>query len=730
MSDRRLRWLSRGKVISQEGAARSPDTALLSCLDQLADLVVRTPVEELAWSQVVELVRQALTSDLVRLWTYRSEEGLRLLAQSGETTELPRGATRPAPLGFENLPPRMLVTGSLAGTSWEAVLSHEDETEFWREKIAQVLVLPLHVGGRVVGRLDVGRRLAQAFAEPDRARAVLLAGLLGALIGQLVGRPEPAALERAALLLRDALATATSAREVTLRLLEAVRWRSRAETMLLVGWTREERAELVASVGAPGVQPDPAAFASARVTAMLREVLLQGRVQAWREGTEVGLLFPTGVSSVLALPLPEQVETTRGLILAAWRASDAEGEEEARALLAFLAADFVTLLVLIEGESRLSGLRARTQWLEEVVGALVAQGHPAAVARAVWHLLAERFAVSAVGLVLRQNAELTWLWVVAGKSQSPRQEGARESPLAPHLLEGRVTRVPAEQWEEWRSVLPQGVRPATGVVAPLPHGEGAVVVLSEGMLKPEIVGWLARLAETIGAHVRELSQRLDESVVEERQERALVDTLATEERERRELVEVIHDRVLQGLASSLYRIEFTLRRAEQQAIEQTVLELEQVRDLLADQIAVLRDTIFRIRPASLDHLGLVAALRDYLSQLERTRGIEVEFLGELRERPAPEIEERLSRVVQIVIEQARLPAGIRRLAIRLRQRQDGTILLVIADDGRWSGQEDWERLPGIALAEEWVRLSGGTIQATGIADGGTTVAMTMPVRRS
>jgi|UniRef100_A0A7C1FQZ0 signal transduction histidine kinase len=729
MSDRRLRWLSREKIIPREGAVRGPDTALPSWFDHLVDLVVRIPVQGLAWGEVAGLVRQALAADLVRLWTYRPEEGLRLLAQSGEATELPKEVTRPAPVGFESLPPRTLVTGPLAGTSWETVLSQVDQTEFWRDKIAQVLVLPLHTGGRVVGRLDVGRRRALAFAEPDRAHAMLLAGMLGLLIGQLVSRPEPSASERAALLLRDALATATSAREATVRLLEAVRWRSRAETMLLVRWTREERAELVASVGAPGVQPDPAAFASARIAMILRGVFLQGRAQEWREGTTVGLLFPTGVSSVLAVPLPEHVETTRGLILAAWRESDAEGEEEARALLAALGADFMSLLVLINGEEQLSGARAHAQWLEEVAGALVEQGEPGAVARAVWYLLAGRFSVSAVGLVLRRGTELAWLWVANGRPQALRRDVAGDSPLAPYLTAGRVTRLDTEQWERWRAVLPQDLRPVSGLVAPFPNGEGAVVVSSERTLEPEIEGWLERLAAAIGPHAQALSQRVDESVARERRERALVDTLTTEERERRELVEAIHDRVLQGLASSLYRIELTLRRAEQQPIEQTVLELEQVRDLLADQIATLRDTIFRLRPASLDHLGLVAALRDYFSQLERTRGIDVEFLGELRERPAPDIEERLYRIVQIVIEQARLPAGISRLAIRLRQRRDGAVLLVLADDGRWLGQEMWERLPGIALAEEWVRLSGGTMQATGLAGGGTAVAIAMPARR-
>ncbi|MFN3336082.1 MAG: hypothetical protein ACK42I_01100, partial [Thermomicrobium sp.] len=561
MSDRRLRWLSREKVIPREGAVRGPDIALSPWFEHLVDLVVRIPVESLAWSEVAGLVRQALTADLVRLWGYHPEEGLRLLAQSGETTEFPKEVTRSAPVGFASLPPRTLVTGPLAGTSWEAVLSQVDQTEFRRDKIAQVLVLPLHSGGRVVGRLDVGRRSALVFTELDRTRAVLLAGMLGVLIGQLVSRSEPSVSERAALLLRDALAAATSAREATVRLLEAVRWRSRAETMLLVRWTREERAELVASVGAPGVQPDPAAFASVRVAMILRGVFLQGRAQEWREGTTIGLLFPTGISSVLAVPLPEHVETTRGLVLAAWRESDAEGEEEARALLAALGADFMSLLVLVNGEEHLSGARAHAQWFGEVAGALVKESEPGVVARAVWYLLAGRFAVSAVGLVLRRGTELAWLWVTHGRPHLLRREAAEESPLAADLTAGRVTRLDAEQWERWRAVLPQDLRTVSGFVAPFPNGEGAVVVFSERALEPEIEGWLERLAATIGAHAQALSQRVDDSVARERRERALMDTLATEEQERRELVEAIHDRVLQGLASSLYRIEFTLRRA-------------------------------------------------------------------------------------------------------------------------------------------------------------------------
>jgi hypothetical protein len=83
-----------------------------------------------------------------------------------------------------------------------------------------------------------------------------------------------------------------------------------------------------------------------------------------------------------------------------------------------------------------------------------------------------------------------------------------------------------------------------------------------------------------------------------------------------------------------------------------------------------------------------------------------------------------------LVERTRLPLSVRKLVIGLRQRTDGTIVLVVADDVHWAGRAAWEELPGAALASEWIRLLGSALHVAGLPDGGTAISCTVPLRRA
>ena len=289
----------------------------------------------------------------------------------------------------------------------------------------------------------------------------------------------------------------------------------------------------------------------------------------------------------------------------------------------------------------------------------------------------------------------------------------------------------SDRWATWQAVVPLELEQAWVVKAPLGTVRGGLVIVThEEQATAEAERLVTDLVSLLEARADGLVTRLDRDLAEMRRQRALGDALVQHAEERRMLVDAIHTTVLQGLASSLYRIELTTRRVDQQPVEQTLLELEQVRDILASHIAALRDAIFRQRPASLEHLGLAAALRDYAAQLQRAHALDVDFLGELWQRPDRHVEESLFGLVRLLVERTRLPLGVRKLVIRLRQRTDGTIVLVVADDAHWAGRAAWEDLPGAALASEWIRLLGGTLHVAGLPDGGTAIACTVPLRRA
>ena len=720
MTDGRLRWLTRDKTKSAP-VTTTGDRAVPAWLEEFLETIERSTPESLDWQAIAAAVQRAVPADLVRIWRVMPERQLRLVVARGQAAE-PVG-TRTLPAGFERLDRRDVVAGTISRLGPGPLLSTQDIAEFQRDGVRELLVLPLAAGDRIVGRLDLARRHGEPFTHEERTIASLLAPILALVL--LAGEKQPADRSWVNTLIAEALASVSKAREALLRVLEAVRWRTRADAALLVRWAAGDRPELVITQGEPSLFPDPAVLATTRVAALLRGVLERGRGERLQVSDGIDLLFPREVTSVIAVPLPVSVERARGLVLLAWRSALPEAEEEALRALEGIAPVLVGLLAWLGDEERASAAHDRARQFEEALTALCAVSDPASLSAFLWRLLSREPDVVAVALVLRDSERLVWFWV-AGGTPLPVRASPAQGAFAAALQAAGPVRLGSPQREQWQAVVPEEIRARSLLVAPLQSGAGALVAAcaaeEPGSTVELVLRWLAGLIEPAGAELRRRALSVAEP---HRLGRALLDALATEESERRRLVETIHTNVLQGLASTLYRIELTLRRADQQPVEHTVLELEQVRDRLAEHIATLRDAIFQLRPASLEHLGLVAALRDFLTQLERTTGIAVDFLGELPERPQPDLEEKLYRIAQTLIERARLPAGITRLVLRVRQQRDGTILLVIADDGKWGGYEAWVQLPGVALVEEWIRLLGGTIRVTGLPDGGTTVAISV-----
>ncbi len=723
MGNSRLRWLTRQKAETVPSHAAS-ERLVPSWLEVVLATIARTPPDAVDWTQLARLVRDATGAQWVRLWSVGAPGQLRLVAAEGQSVAV--SPFRSAPVGFDQLTPEEQVGGDPAQLRPSALLSEEDLADLRREGIVQCLALPMLAAGRIVGRLELGRRRAEPFRREDRVAAALLAFLLAVgLAGAATAAVEPQKV-RAEPLLEQALANVFSVREALARLCEALRWQARADVVLLVRWQPEERPELIVATGETTILPDPAALGTPQVIATLRDVLAAGRSVRRDGAAELALLFPREVAGLLVVPFPVSVAQARGLLIAAWQRKLVDEVAQAHALVEKLVPALVSLLAWSANEERALAIAQQARWLEDVLGTLLVLSDPVSLSRLVWHLVSRAYRVQATALVVVDGDDQYWFWIADGVPQPGRRLSRVRVPAVEQALEGRSRVLGPEEREQWQVVLPHGLRADALLVVPFPSGVGALVVAAEPAetlsLLEAVVHRLAPVLAHAGADLRERARR---ALVPDQRGRALLEVLTAGESERRELVETIHTAVLQGLASTLYRIELTLRRADQQALEQTVLELEQVRDQLAEQIATLRDAVFRLRPASLEHLGVVAALREYLAQLERARGIMVEFLGELPARLRPDLEEVLYRVVQTLIERARLPAGIQRLVVRLRQQRDGSVLLVVADDGPWPGDEAWSEQPGVALVGEWVQLLGGTIRATGLPGQGTTVAITL-----
>jgi signal transduction histidine kinase len=198
------------------------------------------------------------------------------------------------------------------------------------------------------------------------------------------------------------------------------------------------------------------------------------------------------------------------------------------------------------------------------------------------------------------------------------------------------------------------------------------------------------------------------------------------EDERRRWAQELHDGVLQSLAAVRITLAAALRgdgedRGErlERAAEGTVKGLE-------EQITELSRLINDLRPASLERLGLPAAL-EALAEESSNRGdfevaTEIVFDADL----TSDEERGVYRLVQEALNNVVKHSGAANVSVRVGTA-DGTVEIEIVDDG--SGF-DLTRGPGRGLLgmRERVEMLGGSIELLTAPSEGTTVRASLPLR--
>ena len=212
----------------------------------------------------------------------------------------------------------------------------------------------------------------------------------------------------------------------------------------------------------------------------------------------------------------------------------------------------------------------------------------------------------------------------------------------------------------------------------------------------------------------------------------LDEVINRQEAERKELVDEIHDDTLQVLAACLFRLDRAqdaLERLGRQ--DPALLQITDVRDSLAENIARLRKRIFSLRPATLDRFGLESALRELLGTFSRERDVSTELDIELPERLRPEHEVLVYRVVQEAVLHVQDRDGATALKVRLRQRDDVVSVLIHHDGAHEVEAESRDAdvmdtdVSLLALIER-VELAGGHMRIAHRAGGGSVIQITMP----
>jgi PAS domain S-box-containing protein len=213
------------------------------------------------------------------------------------------------------------------------------------------------------------------------------------------------------------------------------------------------------------------------------------------------------------------------------------------------------------------------------------------------------------------------------------------------------------------------------------------------------------------------------SMAEER----LQNTIDAAEQERSRWARELHDETLQALAVLRMRLSSALREEAPEALEKTgQAAVEQI----DDEIVKLRRLITELRPASLDTIGLEAALQALVEQHQEGSRLEVDCDVDLpREeeaRPTAVLETAVYRLVQEALNNVSKHSMARRADLTVRTKR-GAIEVEVQDDG--VGFEPSLAREGFGLIgmRERAALLGGTLEVDSTRGSGTKVRAEIPL---
>jgi signal transduction histidine kinase len=208
-------------------------------------------------------------------------------------------------------------------------------------------------------------------------------------------------------------------------------------------------------------------------------------------------------------------------------------------------------------------------------------------------------------------------------------------------------------------------------------------------------------------------------------QRALHRSVELQEEERKRLARELHDEVGQALTSILIR----LRALQDETDLETVVDrVDGLRYLTAQSIEELRRISMDLRPAALDNLGIIPALKWYAEQSASSSGLDIRFSGPDRlERLPSETELVLYRVAQEGINNAIRHAEAQTINVAL-SRTNRSVLMDVRDDGKGYNTSEMDRGFGLVGIRERVELLHGTCGVESTPGWGTRLWIEIPLQ--
>lgn len=203
--------------------------------------------------------------------------------------------------------------------------------------------------------------------------------------------------------------------------------------------------------------------------------------------------------------------------------------------------------------------------------------------------------------------------------------------------------------------------------------------------------------------------------IEEELQAMMKNVIDVQEEERKRLSRNLHD----GIGQNLYSHLITINLLQSQISHSLIEQLQQEATELIEEV---RKISWELRPAILDDLGLIPAIRSYLSRYSDHYGIDVSFDCSLMKRLSTNKEIAIYRIIQEALTNTQKYAETKKAAVTIRE-MNGTVRVMIEDFGKGFDMAQSTQGVGLFSMDERARSVEGELHVHSIVGKGTKIIL-------
>ena len=204
------------------------------------------------------------------------------------------------------------------------------------------------------------------------------------------------------------------------------------------------------------------------------------------------------------------------------------------------------------------------------------------------------------------------------------------------------------------------------------------------------------------------------------------------EQERKYFARELHDEVGQSLNAMRFNLSLLEKDPDPNINPEFKLRISETNRILETVLSQVHSMSLNLHPAIIDDLGLLPAIREYISQFKKRTNLKVVFQSKLDKRLNPEIEINLYRVLQETLTNIAKHSQAKNVHIHLNVKKS-SLSLIIQDDGKGFIMKEMLNLRktdggmGIRSMNERITFLSGGMDIISSPGKGTKIEISIPL---